>query len=234
MFAMETVRWLDAQQNELAVWQRTVREVPEVLAEMAEAAALVRFGKKHGLATYSEVAELGIGPMGIGWAAFAQCTTALGVDPLPMLRIATGDENIDRFAAELQGRIDFLQADATEKLPLEEGTFDLIVCDNVVDHAQDPVGILAEARRIVRAEGRLLFGVNVFSVVGLLKWRQLTRRLHPAEPNVVCHPHSFLERDLGKLLATAGWEKIASDSHSNRMHRLAAPAYRVRVIARPI
>ncbi|HUJ80542.1 MAG TPA: class I SAM-dependent methyltransferase [Candidatus Acidoferrales bacterium] len=231
---METSRWQEAQENELAIWQRTVNDVTDVFAEIAEAAALVRFGKNHGLAGAAAVVELGIGPMSIGWAAFAAPTRAIGVDPLPRLTIATGDDNVDRFVANLQQRTDFLQADATRQLPLDDGSFDLIVCDNVVDHTQDPKAILAEGRRIVRSDGRLLFGVNVFSIIGRLKWRQVTCRLHPRYPNVLCHPHSFLEGDLGGLLSSAGWEMLVSDDHRGARERLCGHAYRVRLVARPI
>jgi len=231
---MKTSRWEEAQEKELAIWQRTVSGAADVLTEIAEAAALVRFGKEHGLADEAAVVELGIGPMGIGWAAFASTTRAIGVDPLPRLTIATGDANVDRFVMDLQYRSEFLQGDATKKLPLDDASFDLIVCDNVVDHAEDPRAILAEGRRIVRSHGSLLFGVNVFSTIGRLKWRQVTCRLHPRDPNVLCHPHSFLSSDLGGLLSSAGWKILVSDDARGAWQRLTGCACRVRVIAQPI
>jgi SAM-dependent methyltransferase len=235
---METSRWEEAQANELAIWQATVNHVSDVFAEIAEAATLVRFGQEHGLAanTTATVVELGIGPMGTGWAALApgSRTRAIGVDSLPQLTIATGDDIVDRFITVLQQRTEYLQADATKRLPFGDGSFDLIVCDNVVDHTHDPRAILAEGRRIVRSDGRLLFGVNVFSVIGRLKWRQVTRRLHPRDPNVLCHPHSFLEGDLTQLLSSAGWEILMRDDSRGVRQRLAGHAYRVRLVARPI
>jgi SAM-dependent methyltransferase len=231
---MEKSRWMAAQENELAIWQQTVGDSADVLAEIAEAAALFRFGRNHGLAADAAVLELGIGPMGIGWAAFAAAGRAVGVDPLPQLAVATGDSEVDRFVAHLQGQAEFLQADATRQLPFDDGSFDLIVCDNVVDHAQDPRAILTEGRRIVRPDGRLLFGVNVFSTIGRLKWRHVTRRLHPREPNVLCHPHSFLEGDLGALLSSAGWKITTGDDHRRLRQRLIGGAYRVRVVATPV
>ncbi len=231
---MKTSRWEEAQKNELTIWQRTVTDAADVLAEMAEAASLVRFGKAHGLASGATVAELGIGPMGIGWAAFASSPRSIGIEPLPQLTISTGDKDIDRFVTDLQQRTEFLQADATRRLPVDDGSFDLIVCDNVVDHAQDPRAILAEGRRIVRSDGRLLFGVNVFSTIGRLKWRQVTRRLHPQHPNVVCHPHSFLTGDLSPLLSSAGWQVLVSDDHRSAWQHLTGHGYRVRMVARPM
>ena len=197
---MEISTWEEAQKNELAVWQRTVNDVADVLAEIAETAALVRFGTLYGLGVSANVLELGIGPLGIGWSALAPTTRAVGVDPLARLAISTGDDNVDRFVTDLQARTDCLQADATTRLPLDEGSFDLVVCDNVVDQTQNPQAILAEGRRLVRPDGRLLFSVNVFSAIGHMKWRYVTRRLHPRDPNVLCYLHSFVEGAIDKLL----------------------------------
>jgi SAM-dependent methyltransferase len=230
---MEISVWREAQKNELAVWQRTVNDVSEVLAEIAETATLVRFGTMHGLGASADVLELGIGPLGIGWSALTPATRAVGVDPLARLTVNTGDDNVDRFVADLQARTDFLQGDATARLPLDEASFDLIVCDNVVDHTQSPQAILAEGRRLVRSDGRLLFSVNVFSTVGHLKWRHVTRRLHPTDSNVLCHPHSFVEGDLDGLLSSAGWQIIMTDARGGTMRRAAGHSYRVRAIARP-
>lgn len=231
---MEISIWEEAQKNELAVWQRTANDITDVLAEIAETATLVRFGAQHGLGASTDVLEMGIGPLGIGWSALRPATRAVGVDPLARLAISTGDHDIDRFVTDLQARTDFLQADATTRLPLDEASFDLVVCDNVVDHTQDPRAILAEGRRLVRPDGRLLFSVNVFSAIGHLKWHHVTRRLHPRDPNVLCHPHSFVEGALGGLLSSAGWQVLVASAPGGIMRRVAGHSYRVRVIARPI
>lgn len=230
---MEISTWQEAQKNELAVWRRTVSDVGDVLAEIEETATLVRFGTLHGLDASASVLELGIGPLGIGWSALTSPKRAVGVDPLARLAISTGDDSVDQFVTDLQTRTDFLQADATTRLPLEEGSFDLVVCDNVVDHTQDPRAILAEGRRLVRSEGRLLFSVNVFSAIGLMKWRHVTRRLHPTDSNVLCHPHSFVEGALGRLLSDAGWQILVTDAPRGTLRRATGHSYRVRAIARP-
>jgi SAM-dependent methyltransferase len=230
---MEISTWKEAQKNELAVWQRTVNDASEVLAEITETATLVRFGTQHGLGASASVLELGVGPLGIGWSALTPTTRAVGVDPLARLAVNTGNDTVDQLVKDLQARSVFLQADATTRLPLDEASFDLIVCDNVVDHTQDPRAILAEGRRLVRSDGRLLFSVNVFSTIGCMKWRHVTRRLHPLDSNVLCHPHSFVEGDLGGLLSSAGWRTLLTDSPRGPMRRVVGHSYRVRAIARP-
>ena len=231
---MEISTWEEAQRNERDVWQRTVGDVTGILSEITDTASLVQFGKRHGLDARQHVLELGIGPLGIGWSALTPTTRAVGVDPLARLTSKTAKESVDRFGEELQERTEFLQADATMQLPLDPASFDLVVCENVVDHTQEPRAILKEARRLVRPDGRLLFGVNVFSIVGVIKWRYVTRRLHPRAQNVLCHPHSFVEGDLGALLSDTGWEVLLTDAPEGMSRRVVGHSYPVRAIARPV
>jgi SAM-dependent methyltransferase len=230
---VEISTWEKAQTSELAVWQNTVSDVSKVLAEITETADLVHFGSQYGLDACKSVLELGIGPLGIGWSALTPVSRAVGVDPLERLTINTGSDEVDEFVAGLQKRTDFMQADATKPLPMDGASFDLVVCDNVVDHTQSPVAILAEGRRLVRSDGRLLFSVNAFSAIGLMKWRYVTRRLHPQHTNVLCHPHSFIEGSISGLLSRAGWQVLVTDAPRGTMRRVTGHSYRVRAIARP-
>jgi SAM-dependent methyltransferase len=48
-----------------------------------------------------------------------------------------------------------------EQLPFAHNSFDLVLCDNVVDHAESPKHIVAELVRILKPRGLLYFTVNV-------------------------------------------------------------------------
>ena len=48
-----------------------------------------------------------------------------------------------------------------ESLPFPDGSFDVVICDNVVDHAESPARIVRELTRILVPEGLLYFTVNV-------------------------------------------------------------------------
>ena len=48
-----------------------------------------------------------------------------------------------------------------EQLPFPNGSFDVVLCDNVVDHAESPKQIVAELVRILKSGGLLYFTVNV-------------------------------------------------------------------------
>jgi SAM-dependent methyltransferase len=47
-----------------------------------------------------------------------------------------------------------------EGLPFENEQFDVVVSDNVIDHAQDPPRIVDELIRVLRRGGLLFFSVN--------------------------------------------------------------------------
>jgi SAM-dependent methyltransferase len=48
-----------------------------------------------------------------------------------------------------------------EQLPFPDRSFDVVLCDNVVDHAESPKGIVGELVRILKTGGLLYFTVNV-------------------------------------------------------------------------
>ena len=48
-----------------------------------------------------------------------------------------------------------------ESLPFAEHSFDIVICDNVVDHAESPATIVREMARVLAPGGLLYFTVNV-------------------------------------------------------------------------
>jgi len=52
-----------------------------------------------------------------------------------------------------------------ERLPFANDTFDIVLCDNVVDHAESPSGIVEELVRILIPKGLLYFTVNVHHTI---------------------------------------------------------------------
>jgi len=52
-------------------------------------------------------------------------------------------------------------AAAGEALPFVSGAFDIVLCDNVIDHAERPGVIVQELARVLRPGGTLYFTVNV-------------------------------------------------------------------------
>ncbi len=62
-----------------------------------------------------------------------------------------------------------------ESLPVEDASFDLVLCTQVLEHADDPAQVVRELRRVVRPGGRVLastHGVQVYhpDPVDLRRW----------------------------------------------------------------
>ena len=66
-----------------------------------------------------------------------------------------------------------------ESLPFRDRSFDVVLCDNVVDHAESPAGIVREIVRVLAPAGVLYFTVNVhhpiYSLASAIHatWRRL-------------------------------------------------------------
>lgn len=48
-----------------------------------------------------------------------------------------------------------------EKLPFADSSFDIVLCDNVIDHAENPPVIIEEITRVLKPAGLFYFTVNV-------------------------------------------------------------------------
>lgn len=98
----------------------------------------------------ARVLEVGSGAHGLIF--FFGAKHGLGVDPL-----AAHYRPLFPF---WQGRAPTLAA-AGEALPFPSGAFDVVLCDNVIDHAEGPARIVAELARVLAPGGLLYFTVNV-------------------------------------------------------------------------
>ena len=77
-----------------------------------------------------------------------------------------GVDVVDNPAADLQG--------AVESLPVEDGSFDLVLCVQVLEHAEDPAQGVRELRRVVAPGGAVLastHGVQVYHPAPVDLWR---------------------------------------------------------------
>jgi len=98
----------------------------------------------------ARVLEVGSGAHGLIF--FFGASRGVGVDPLAA-------QYRPLFAA-WQGQAPTLAA-AGEALPFPSGAFDVVLCDNVIDHAERPAAIVAELARVLAPGGLLYFAVNV-------------------------------------------------------------------------
>ena len=97
----------------------------------------------------ARVLEVGSGAHGLVF--FFGTTRGVGVDPLACDYAAlfpVWQHHAHTIAAE------------GEHLPFADVSFDVVLCDNVVDHAEDPARIARELSRVLKPGGLLYFTVN--------------------------------------------------------------------------
>lgn len=124
----------------------------ELMASMAARSAAVRekLSAIRPIPDDGRVLEVGSGAHGLIF--FFDAGEGIGVDPL-------ADHYRELFPA-WQARVVTVAAFG-EQLPFEDASFDIVLCDNVVDHAENPRRIVEEIARVLRPGGLLYFTVNV-------------------------------------------------------------------------
>lgn len=98
----------------------------------------------------ARVAEIGSGAHGLIF--FFKTNNGVGVDPLAA--------DYASLFPKWQRRVPTVSA-VGERVPFSDKTFEVVLCDNVIDHAESPAGIVAELARILAPGGLLYFTVNV-------------------------------------------------------------------------
>jgi len=104
-------------------------------------------------------------------------------------------------AAALSGlKVELIDGRA-EALPYEAAAFDTVVCTFTLCSVQNPAAALAEARRVLKPEGRLLFCEHGLAPdEGVVKWQ---RRIEPVWKAIAggCH----LTRPVASSIGAAGF-----------------------------
>lgn len=122
---------------------------------------------------------------------------AVGIEPHPGLRAEA-----QRRAVAAQSAAEFVDASATD-LPFADGTVDLLRCERVFQHLEDPQGAATEFARVLAPGGR----------VAILDSDWATAILTPGDPDVVQRmnevmwartPNPFAGRHLRAQLVRAG------------------------------
>lgn len=124
----------------------------EVIAAMQRSSKRVRdlLATFQPIGDEARVIEVGSGAHGLIF--FFGSEYGVGVDPLAV--------SYGNLFPRWQRRVPTVAA-VGESLPFRDGSFDVVICDNVVDHAESPARIVRELARILVPGGLLYFTVNV-------------------------------------------------------------------------
>lgn len=145
-----------ALERQLAYQQRKAEHVrgheDEVIAAMKKSSQRVRDRLEtfQTISADARVIEVGSGAHGLIFYFGAK--NGIGVDPLAV--------SYGNLFPRWQSCASTVAA-VGESLPFPDKSFDVVICDNVVDHAESPAKIVRELTRILATGGLLYFTVNV-------------------------------------------------------------------------
>ena len=132
--------------------------------------------------------------IGAKWGGLGQCAQSLGLE-IEYTGLELSEQNV-RKAAELG--LDVRLADASGRLPVDDGEHDCIVCLELLEHLLTPIALLGEFRRVLTRQGRAVVSVpNPYSWVEV--YRELFRR-----PDPEGHLNAFTTPVMENILALAG------------------------------
>jgi SAM-dependent methyltransferase len=122
---------------------------PETMAGgLMEAEHRARYSWAAAAASDRDVLDAGCGlGYGLGTLAAAHPSRLVGVD--------VAEDAVSRARRELDGVAEVVQADVHD-LPFDDGSFDVVVCFEVIEHIEGQGDAVAELKRVLRPDGMLL------------------------------------------------------------------------------
>ena len=158
------------------------------------------------------VLEIGIGTgLNLGHYDPHRVQALVGVDPAAQMH-PRAQRRLRGLALPVE-----LRALQAERLPLDDGSFDTVVCTYTLCSVQDPAAALAEMRRVLRPGGRLLIAEHGLAPdASVARWQA---RIEPAWSRIAggCH----LTRDVPALLRRAGFDASLASGYVTRPKVLA-------------
>ncbi len=210
--------WRDAQSRERNYWTRRCCDPIGVLYEIGEHLDLAWRLQAHVAAEPISLLDVGVGPMGTGllWL-FPGCSLRVGVDSLGLLPVATGNPHADGLVRRIRAECRYVIG-KSEALSFPDGSFDVVVCNNVLDHVEDAQRSVAELCRVVRRGGVLGLSVDTNSYLGY--WlRRIDRWRRPHLNAYRLHPTDLIIGQIERALTGRGFRIVSSDEAS-RLGRL--------------
>jgi len=179
--SLESENWKEYQEKELAYWQKNCDKgyYPDYRESFYR--TLLKFGIKADYFSDKKVLEVGCGPQGFSASlvqlAEKQPETLVIVDSLL-------DKYQDFPTFSLYGKKAIKIKALGEQIPVPSNFFDIVVCQNVLDHVNQPLVVINEICRILKRDGIALISVHVSSPF----FRLFNPLIKQLDKN---HPHHF-------------------------------------------
>jgi SAM-dependent methyltransferase len=205
--------WKSIQDGEKLYWQSRCSDAVGVMYEMGEHLDLAWNLKQVIKNQPASVLDVGIGPMGIGllWL-YPFSPVKIGLDPLQRINVNTGNYYVDSLINTIKKEIIFIQSKG-EGLPFRDGSFDLVICNNVLDHSLFPKTIVNELCRVTMKNGHLGIGVDTNSFLGFfVRW--IDRRIRTHINAYRLHPHDIIIGTIDNILRKNGFHLLSHNKAS--------------------
>lgn len=196
-------RWHEAQRYERSYWEKRADQIKRGdTANLGwyewRANRLARWLTSLDVKTVSSatnVLEIGNGPVGI--ISYFPGKRTIGLDPLE------GFFKDNPELTEVRDPATHYLAGQGEYIPLRNGSCQLVIVDNCIDHVLRPERVVAEIRRVLHAEGVLYMSVNTRARIGYLVHRVMSRLAIDQG-----HPHSFTKGGFRSFINERGFELL--------------------------
>ncbi len=158
---------------------------------------------KHIDCSNPEITVLEIGGGATQLIDFFPSKNKHAVDPL-------ADMYTSEFADVLNPKVQWKQAKA-EDLGYEDDNFDIVIARNVLDHVESLETVLSEIQRVVKKDGIVYIGINVFSGP-LYIYRYMVKDKE--------HPYTFSHNSIKRALLRGGFGmlEVVQDSANQMAH----------------
>lgn len=207
------LRYQQAQDFESAYWTSRQHDAVGIINDLESPFALAQHLQRDGYLRHQfrRFLDLGCGGLGIGILWLIQSEEAYGLDPLPVLIPETGCRLVDEFVSGVQKNTKYFTGKA-ESMLFDDDFFDLVVCNNVLDHVHDPYAILNEVKRVLSPDGLFAFAVDTHSMLGLAT-KKYWKSIYPDYGSFPGHPYEWTEDQMSDLLKGHGFW---IESHTRR------------------
>ena len=184
----------------------------DLLAQRSERAGMADRRRTLLSQLEGDVLEVGAGT-GLNLPHYERASRVVAVEPDPSMAA-----QLPKRVAAARVPVELVPASA-ESLPFGDETFDAAVVTFVLCSVADPSGALAEIRRVLRPDGRLVLVEHVHGEGRVGRWQE---RLTPLHRRLAGNCH--LDRDTRAAVAAAGFD-VASleDTRLPGVHPLVRP-----------
>ena len=184
-------RWEKAQKYERKWWADRVEAVDPLFYRTYAKVLQEDIAPYLSISDDTHILEIGSGAAGI--ITFLDSEHKFAVDPLESFY-----STVEEFTEARDPRVQYTSGPG-EDLPYEGASFDLIICDNVLDHCAYPKRVLQEMRRVLRPSGIVYLRIHVYH-----QWGLLMRSAAEMLQIDAGHPYTFTDRRLRRLIDASG------------------------------